>query len=364
MVTYYITSTIYNQIITQTIQEAGYIVDGGECSADIYFLDFVKKNFARLSSIDELIIDLTALKDLDEEVLEALEILKVHYDTLRIVVLATNRVAGDELLKKCCQMSIYDLIVTDDYLAIRNELIYCLKEGKKYKDAMKYKEKPVGTSPAIVKTEVKQVVSKVLVGIASAGVRQGCTHNTIVLANYLRKQGYMVALAEMNSSGAFQKIQTDYDLQMYDNRYFSMAGIDYYPATTDESLGNILAKSYNFILCDCGVFEEADLVTFGKCDVRIIIAGTKPWEIVSMNSVFEKCDETALKGYHFCFNFVPKPQQNDVKSGMGVLKNIWFLNYTEDPFSSYDFPGADIIFQNYFPVLIQPEKKKGLFKKR
>lgn len=361
MVTYYLSSTIYYQIISKTIQEAGFIADGGECSDDIYLLQFVKKNFTRLTSIDELIIDLSALKDVDAEILEALEILKVNFDHIKIIILSTNRYSGDDLLTQCFQMAIYNLIVTDDYLQIHDELIYCLQTGKSYKEALKYKEKATNQETVVVKTEVKQVVSKVLIGLVAAGAGQGCTHNSIVLANFLRKKGYMVAIAEMNESRAFKQIQEAYDLTLFDNRYFSMEGIDYYPETTADSLGSILGKTYNFIICDFGTYEDTDVVSFGKCDVHIIISGTKPWQMPAIQTVFKNTESDALAGYHFCFNLVPKLQQADVKTGMCELPNVWFLNYTEDPFQSADFSGAEEILKEYLPVVAVPKKKKGLF---
>lgn len=364
MVTYYIASTIYNQIISQTIQETGFMVDGNEIGENVYLLNFVKKNFTRFSSIDELVIDLSALKDIDAEIIEALEILKVNFDHIKIIILAANRYSGDELLTQCFQMAIYNLIVTEDYLEIRNELIQCLEVGKNYKEALKYKEKAVNQETVVVKTEVKQVVSKVLIGLAGAGPGQGCTHNSIVLANFLRKKGYMVAIAEMNSSKAFANIQEAYELQLFDDRYFSMEGIDYYPATTAETLGSILGKTYNFILCDFGAYIEADRVSYGKCDVHIIVAGTKPWELPAIDNVFSNVEAEALRAYHFCFNLVPQLQQSDVKAGMCELSNVYFLNYTEDPFKENNFVGAEEILKTYLPVLAVPEKKRGLFKKR
>ena len=364
MVTYYIASAIYNQIISQTIQESGFMVDGSEIGENVYLLNFVKKNFNRFSSIDELVIDLSALKDVDAEIVEALEILKVNFDNVRIIILAANRYSGDELLTQCFQMAIYNLIVTDDYLAIKNELIQCLSTGKTYKEALKYKEKVSGQEQVVVKTEVKQVVSKVLIGLTSSGAGQGCTHNSIVLANYLRKKGYMVAIAEMNLSKAFSNIQEAYELQMFDDRYFSMEGIDYYPDTTSENLGSILGKTYNFILCDFGAYDMADRVSFGKCDIRIVVAGTKPWEMPAIDSVFQSTDQEALKSFYYCFNLVPKLQQVDVKAGMCELSNVYFLNYTEDPFKESDFNGAEEILKDYLPVVVVPEKKRGLFKKR
>lgn len=364
MVSYYIASTIYHQIISQTISEAGMVLDGGECSDDIYLLPFIKKNFSKFSSIDELIVDISALKDADMEILEALEILKVNFENVRIIILAANRYVGEDFLTQCFQKAIYDLIVTEDYLELHNELLHCLKTGKSYKEALKYKE--CNQETVVVKTQIKQVVSKVLIGLVAAGRGQGCTHNSIVLSNYLRKKGYMVALVEMNTSGAFAAIQEAYELQLFDNRYFSMNGIDYYPATTADNLGSILGKTYNFILCDFGTYESTDLLSFGKCNEHIIVSGTKPWQMPAIQKVFEKTDPDALAGYHFCFNLVPNIQQDDVKKGMCELQNVWFLNYTENPFESPDFAGAEKILKEYLPAPEpdNPKKKdiiRGIF---
>lgn len=362
MVTYYIASSSFHQIISQSIQEAGYILDGGDTSGDVYLKKFVKENFSRLGSIDEIVIDLCALKDLDEEIISALEVLKVNYSEMRIIILAANRYEGDDLLTKCFQMAIYDLIVSEDYLEIHNELLECLKTGKTYKDSIRFKDAHPAEN-VVVKTEIKQVVSKVLIGIIGAGSGVGCTHNSIVLANFLRKKGFMVALAEINSSGAFKKIQDAYDLQMFDDRYFSMAGIDYYPGTTSDSLGNVLGKSYNFIICDFGTYENAERVLFGKCDIRIIIAGTKPWEMDRLNLIFAKDSSATLAGYQYCFNGTPSAQMDDVRQGMGELKNVYFLNATIDPFSAGDFSGAEIILKEYLPEE-EKTQKKGFFRKR
>lgn len=335
---------------------------GGECRSDVLLLKYVKENSSILNSLDTLIIDISALQDVDEEILQSLEILRMMHDSMRIVILAANRGEGDSLLTKCFQMSIYNIINTDDFLEIKEELKYCIQAGMQYKDAVKYKESNE-QEKVIIKTEIKQTVNKILIGIAGSETRIGVTHNSIILANYLRKRGFMVALAEYGERGAFQSIRQSFEERMFEDMYFSMNGIDYYPAVDDSALGSILGKSYNFIIVDFGTFENCEKVTFNKCNVRVIIVGSKPWEVMKINSVFSLVPEETLKLYHFCFNFTEKHLQNDVKKGMALLSQIHFLSILENPFTADEFADAEEILKEYMPVK-QTEKKKGLFRRK
>lgn len=359
---FYIASQTYQQVIGQAIQETGEILIGGECRSDILLLKYVKENNSILNSLDILIIDISALQDIDEEILQSLEILRMMHDHMRIIILAANRGEGDNLLTKCFQMSIYNIVNTDDFLEIKEELKYCIQTGMQYKDAVKYKEISE-QEKVIVKTEIKQTVNKILIGIAGSEKRIGVTHNSIILANYLRKRGFMVALAEYGQRDTFRSIQQAFEERIFEDMYFSMNGVDYYPSVDDAALGGILGKSYNFIIVDFGIFENCEKVTFNKCNVRIIIAGSKPWEVMQINSVFSLVPEETLKMYHFCFNFTEKRLRNEVKKGMSVLEQIHFLNILEDPFTASEFADAEEILNEYMPVK-QTEKKKGFFHKK
>lgn len=359
---FYIASQTYQQIINQAIQESEEILIGGECRSDIYLLKYVKENGSILNSLDCLIVDVSALEDTEEEIIQAVEILRMMHDNMRLIILAANRVEGDNLLTQCFNMSIYNIVNTDDFLEIRDELKYCITTGMQYKDAVKYKENS-GQETIIVKQEIKQTVNKVLIGIAGSEKRIGVTHNGIVLANYLRKRGFMVALVEYGERKVFESIQESFGEKLLDEMYFSLNGVDYYGNADENLLGSVLGKSYNFVLVDFGVFEECDKVTFNKCNARLIIAGSKPWEVERINSVFGAVPEETLQMYHFCFNFTKENLRSEIRKGMAVLEQVHFLNILEDPFSAYDFAEAEEILKEYMPVKAA-EKKKGLFKRK
>lgn len=362
---YYITSPTYKEVISSVISENEELLLGGcEEGEDILLYSFIKANNATaFSSIDCIVIDLNACADIDERIIEALEMLRMTNDDIRIILLATMRHPGDALLTQCFQMAIYDIICTDDFLEIREELKYCLTKGKQYKDALQFKN--VSKEQVVVKTEVKKTVNKVMLGIVGTQRRIGSTHNSMILANWLRKNGYMVALAELNQHPAFDTIASNMELRIAEDGAYTHNGVDYYPNVDESKLATILGKSYNFIIIDFGCFAQCDRVSFNKCDVRIVVAGAKAWEMPSVEKLFSMVGEIeTLKGYHYCFNLTPEAWRVDCKEGMGELEHVYFLEYTENPYVEANFAGAEQILKEYMPDKPVQQKKSLLPFKR
>lgn len=359
----YLTGNTFQQIIHNSITDLEELVTNQEVSNEIDFMKFAKQSITSLESVDVLIIDISAFINTDDEIIMALEMIRTMYDEMKIIVLAAYRATGDELLTRCFNLGIWNIINTNDFVEIRAELQKCIKTGKSFKDAVKYKN--AKAEKVIIKHEVKKTVNKKLVGITGTETNIGVTHNAIVLANYFRKKGYMVALAEMNNSNVFSNIKDEFDETEYEEGYFTLHGIDYYRECNQEKLVQIMEHSYNFIILDFGYIKGCDVITFEKCDERILISGSKPWEWMSMNGIFAMYENNkkALKKINFCYNFTPKSDYEGIKKGMGELEgNTYFLEYTEDPFSSSNFTNADEIFEEYLPEEVDEEKKRfGIF---
>lgn len=358
---FYFASGTYQQVISSAIKETDKILEGQECGTEIYFAKYVRENFQRLLGVETLILDISALADTDEEILEGLDALKIGNYDMQIIILAANRYAGDALLTKCFQMGIYDLIVSDDFLEISQELKECIRVGKKYGDALQFRD--LRPENVIVKEEIKQTVNKVVIGMAGSNSRIGVTHHAIILANHLRKKGYMVALVEEHPSDAFGQLREFYSEKLFDDEYYTMGGVDYYPYSEENILTNVLGKSYNFIIADFGVYRDADLFLFNKSDVRVVISGSKPWELEGIQTVFDLAAEDVLKTYYFYFNFTAAEFEDALKEGMGNLEKVYFLRYTENPVKTYEFPGMEEMLADYMPVKIAPDsRKKGIFR--
>ena len=362
MVAFYIASNIYLQTIQSVLREKGIMVSGQEVSDEFYLLKFVKSSaISRLSSADEIVIDLEACQDHDDDIITALETLRTLNDRIRIIILAANRYEGDELLTRCFHLGIWDIIQSSDYAVIRSELSVCVTVGKSFKEASVFKD--FQKDKPILRQEIKRVVNKVMVGIAGTQSRIGTTHQAIVLANALRKRGFMAAVAECNGSGAFMEIREGFGESMIDGRYFSLNGVDYYPAADSGRLAEIISKSYNFVIADFGCYTDCDLVTYHKSEIKLLICGSRPWELSKINQVFERADRSVLDTMNFCFNFVTLENRQSIMEGMDGVGSVHFLPFTDDPFYADGFPDLDYIFHNYMPKVLEPEKKRRWFRR-
>lgn len=358
---FYISSLTYREVIHRTVTEQDLVIAGAECNNEMYLLKYFQENMNKLGNIDQMIVDLNALQDTDEETLQAFDMLRYMHFKTRIIIVASSRQPGEEFLKNLFDMGIYDIILSDVFADIYEELKYCLNTGKQYKDAIVYKDLGTGQkNQVVVKKEIKRTVNKILVGVTGSQHRIGCTHASIVLANYLREKGYMVALLEYGQQEVFAQIREAYEENLVEDRYFSLNGVDCYGGVSEQEFLQLLSnKFYNFLIVDFGTYADCDRMMFSRCDLRLLIVGAKPWELAHIHQIFETTDLETLKQLHFIFNFISGEQYGDIRKEMEELDQVYFLPLTEDPFESKQRIGElEKIFAFYESQNNQPKKKK------
>lgn len=368
MITYFTGST-YNQVIQSSIGETEELVYEPQIEEDQDFNKYVKQNLMNLTGIDCLILDTSVCLNTDEELLSALEMIRTMYDAIRLIIFAPYKVTGDKFLTSCLAMGITNIINTDDFNEIRDQLKYCIQKGMTYRDAVKYKE---SHPDKVIVKHIRRTVNKRMIGVAGAESNIGVTHSAIVLANYFRKKGFMVALAEVNDSGAFKEICEDFEESMFDDGYYTMNGVDFYPdmihqdtetKMDEEKMQVLQTRSYNVIILDFGVYSGQNREAFERCEDKIIIAGSKSWELEAVNRIFANASKDVLLKYVFCFNFTVRREYEAIRKGMGELQSVHFLKYSEDPFMESDFPDGDEIFADILPEEPEEEEKKGIVNK-
>lgn len=353
---YYFASNVNQNIISEAIRETDQVVVGSECNQELNLLEYVKDNYAAFGSVDKVIVDIAGVKDSDDSILEALNMLRICNDQTQIIVIASNRLAGDELLAKCFAMSIYDIITTDDFNDLKDEIIASLTDARQYKDSIRYRD----VVNQAAKTEMKKVVSNITIGLAGSMPRIGVTHHSIILANHLKKKGYRIAVLEMNDSNAFNDIADSFDLQIRGD-HFVKEGIAYYPSADADTFLSVNTKAYNFILIDFGQYTECDFELYQHCNYKLIFSGVKAWEDAYIQPVFDHGLKAGadLSEYNYYFNFVEDSVKGEVKIGMGELEKVYFCESVADPFHCCTFPGADEMLKDYMPVHIDTKGKKG-----
>ncbi|MBA4688629.1 MAG: hypothetical protein H2184_15870 [Candidatus Galacturonibacter soehngenii] len=366
----YFASPAYNEVIRKTIESCERIILSDSDSANDYdFYKYVKSHISFIGTVNEIVLDINSTNNLDNEIIEAIGMLRSMYNDLKIIIIATNRYVGDDLLATLFGMGIQNIICTNDYVDIQTELKICLERGKTYNESCKFKD--VKKEKVVVRNEIKQTVEKVMIGFAGATENIGVTHNAIIMANWLRKKGFMVAFVEFQKKylelkdelSPFESIKESFDEKLIDEKYFTVGGVDYYQKANVDVLSSVLSKSYNFIVIDFGCFRSYDKMEFGRCAERIVVSGSKPWELESMLDFFDDLSGMSMETTHFCFNHTHEDMYKGIKENMDEVESIHFLKYITDPFNSYDFSDAEIIMKKYMPVVIE-EKKKGIFNRK
>lgn len=355
----YISSEACANVIGTVLKKLDILTLNPIISNDFYLGKHIKEKMSELMDVEKIVIDLSALNDLDDEITEALDALRYLDSQIGIIIVAPNREPGDPLLTQIFQMGIYDIISGSDYKKLQEELEVCLTIGKSYKDAIEYKT--ASNDRIVVKTETKQAVNKVMVGLAGSQKRIGVTHSTIQLAATLRKKGYMVAVVECNTYHPVLEILRDeYEEKILEDHY-SIEGIDFYELA-EEALPNALAKAYNFILCDFGFYGECDKVNYNKCHIRMMLSGSCAWEIDALNeNVFSSLGKEALMEIYYLFLFTDPDRRKDIVKAMEDLSKVHFVEYAPDMFAP-GFVATDEILKEYLPDL--PEEKKRFFRRK
>lgn len=346
-------SQMYREMIYSSLRSAEILpmettVTEEKCT----LLHYVKKYTANITNYDVFIIDLGALQDTDEEIMEAVELLRYIDDNIRIVILESTRPNSYKLLHECFLNGVYNLIKTDDFINTNERLKKALLEGMSYKDVLNFKEETRKTTTQ--KEDAKQDYSLKTVAFFGTQPRIGATHCVLTAAYTLMCCGYLVAVVNYTNKDDYLKLMYGYEESLNENNSFSVDNIDFYICA--DSSGNN-SNFYNFILYDCGC-AQIDAV---EADEKVLVAGSKTWELPFLSSrlkEFEKSEEKVK----ILFNFTIPEMEEDLLKLMKqaqVEENIYFMDYTADFFSFSEQ------IKNLLEAApkVQKKQKKGWFRK-
>jgi hypothetical protein len=357
----YISSVKYNSIISSVVKEKDEIIAHNLINDHVNLYKYIQANVTLFSGYDYFIVDISAVDDVDDDIIKALEMYRTFNELTRIIIVSPNRRAGNELLAKIFSLGINNIAASFDQLELREELTKCMSEtGKSFKEAIIFKDVSNALNSEL--KEIKKIVEKVTIGFASCQNRIGCTHNAILMALALRKKGYIVAIAEMCcKSLAFNKIRNSFNKQLQNN-FFSIDGLDFYPDANKHTLVEIKQKAYNFIIIDFGNYSDFETEDYFKCHEKVMVTGSKPWEIEYLSEFLSIYDDETLSSINYIFNFTPEINQKEIKRNLklhnGEKLKAYFQDYTPDLFNTFTFKELDKILKDY---LIEKKQKKGIF---
>lgn len=226
------------------------------------------------------------------------------------------------------------------------------EEGSFSPPSMEMMEEQVVSSPTIlppsqvdivagkamaIKKPPRPATKAVTVAVAGASPRIGTTTQALQLLLYLRAKDYSCAYLDMCGSGKMEQLLDIYEsCDRINGHEFTIQGQH---IITNGKLLMQARSEYDYVICDYGPYQDIlEPVSFWEKDVKILVAGTKPWESAQLPAVFED-DDGSLR---YIFSFVPSADETSVREQMAESADkTYFAPYAPDYFS---YSGADEIY--------------------
>ena len=329
-----ICSQEYQALFYSVLEKNDVLIVNTASAEDVCLNDFVKKNTSGISNFDAIIIDLGVLTDTDEKIIESIEMLRFYDDKMRIIIFEGRRPNSYKLLHTCFLNGVYNLIIMDTFIDIRNNLKKCICQGMSYKEASLFRseenlfkkaEEPLGSQ------------KKTLVYTGTQN-RVGVTHCVISAAYALRSYGYLVAVVDCTGSTDYVNIMHSYEKKLGDDLKFPLEEIDFFikPASS-ECISP--SAAYNFIIYDMGHYgrisalNDSEKEIYKSAEEKVLVCGSKPWEIPYLSQIVGNMADEEKESMKFLFNLTESALKNDIKKMMkqcGIKEDsVHFMDYIE-----------------------------------
>lgn len=141
------------------------------------------------------------------------------------------------------------------------------------------------------------------------------------LCNYLASIGANVCYVEANNHNHIEKLPNSYPGMIVREDCIIYNGVKYL------SLNARNDEEYNFVVYDMGVIERKTINAIdNKCDVAILCATAKPYEIKKYNKAVKLLDNDKV---NTLFSFVQDSEKSKFKR---EYRNVFFAEYAPDLF--------------------------------
>lgn len=177
--------------------------------------------------------------------------------------------------------------------------------------------------PAVHK--LKQIVT---VGICGTQRRAGTTHQALMLCSFAAAQGLRAAYMESNAHNMTGYVREYYNTNTNQGVGLTQfSGIDLF---SGYSLPVVLALGYDLYVFDYGIVEEVNEKDFLTNDIKVIVGGTKAWELPFYASLFQRY--AAYPDLHFIMSFTPPDETEEILALMGRYSaTTYFSGYSPSP---------------------------------
>ena len=291
---------------------------------------FVIHDVRNLKQFRYFIIDLKALKDTEDEIIEAISAFESMYSS-RVIIFAEGLEGKSPLLSRLVEMKIYNIITFLEYESIKQEMIECISpEGKDLKSVLKNKYCLHDEADSMGLTFLCKDIKIAVVGVER---RTGTTTIAFNLTNFLYQAGADASYVEANTHGHLSTLPSFFKNMIVHESCIEYKEVKYY-------FNGYFPEENNFTVIDFGSLAECNISVLKQCDLILLCGTAMPYEIEGIKRGLESLDKgnTQLVLLHAPSNL------------QGIIENM--LSPCEVP----------VHFYEYSPTMLDESVNASLFK--
>ena len=290
---------------------------------------FVIHDMRSLTHYGFLAIDLAALKDEDDEIIEAIMAFKSMY-TSRVIFYVDKVEKKERLIGQLMEQGIYNIVVSDEVEILKERIRKATGSlGMSKRDVLNLLNQE--DSPTnMFRPDYKFVKEEVKIAVTGVMNRVGTTTMAFNLCHVLSGIGAKVCYVEANASDHLAEIINGTVNMVTKGSIAIHNGICFMDLYGESD------EAFDFIIYDMGIVESKVVGAIkNKCDLGVLCATTKPYEqdeYIKVNQLFDGIEVSRV------FSFVHEMEQRKV-----------IEDYGEGHFSEYT------------PILFDSEKNNDMW---
>ncbi|MBF4692268.1 hypothetical protein [Fusibacter ferrireducens] len=265
-------------------------------------------------------IDLNALKDCDEELMEAVIGFKKMFSS-RMIFYIDMLKEKEKLILQLIEAGIYNIVISEEMESLKTEVLKSISDLGISKREIQSKISKEDTLVSCTFTPHSFVKKDIKIAVAGVQHRVGTTTMAINLANYLANIGASVCYVEANDHDHLRNFPEFYQGMIMKEGIIQYHGVKYL------SLHSECHDEFDFIIYDMGVVNNRIIeVVRKKCDAAILCATGKPYENNEMTSIKNLMGD---KRIGTVLSFIADSNKRKIEK---ENEHVYFSNYTPDYF--------------------------------
>lgn len=301
-------------------------------AGEFHLYRFVTRDMRSFAHITRLVVDLSAVRDTEKEIIDALSAFRTMYDA-RVIIMADGRRPGDVFLSSLFDEGIRNFITADSIEGMRLEILDCLSdEGMCYEDALRYRiqavseNEPESESGPLLSGSYRFNCNGLKVMVAGSTTKTGTTTVALNLAHFLRNLGAKTAYLEANDNGHIQTLPIMHKgINEVNGGGYEHKGARYYPARQKYRFGD-----YQFNIIDIGELKPELMEVYRQADCRVLCTPGKPYALQSMLAALKlmaDCD-----AYVLIHSTLESTREEFRRIASNPNRKVFFPGYSPDLF--------------------------------